>query len=966
MPDDVRMSIGGDNNGAVLIGDHNIFQYTEQRTIVTEREGGPVPVRKREHPDPRWLPESTGTLIGRDHELARIRGWLAERGAPVLVYGPPGIGKSAVLTRIALDALDAGEDVVYLSGARMETEDIVQELFEACYDSPGYLPPPKRLRTLMGKVRALVVIDGYEGSAESLEHLLDATPGATLLLSSTRRLLGAEGHVLPLAGLAEPDAIALTIAEATPDRAGTLATTDADPRRPGTMPTSETDLGRAGTMPTPGTDLGRAGTMPTPQAAPDRAGTAEAASDLADALLMPETHPGGTGASEVGPGPIDVLSEEERAAIRELCRAANGHPRTLLQAAVLMRTSGVRAVAADPDTAARALVASLDGDRSAAARALAALPGVPVPAPALAALAGLPSPGEAESALVELRRLRLAERAGPGHVLAGGTPVPRGRHEAAGYATRLGAWLRTAPRADVTAGAAVVVAVLRAAVSEEAYDPARALARAAAPLLGRSLRWGAWGQVLALGLTAASNAGADDDAAYFESEEKARKRALGLLLGLGGGGAGAAGAVTLLGKGGSVFGSLFSGPTVAVAVATTVAVTAAAVIGVRLASPSSAADPSTVVVTPAAAGPQLSSTTRPPVGALRPDTGQPPVQNPAQNPGWNPVQDPGRNPVQDPGRDTARDQGRNQDQNQGRGRDPVTPRPGTPRLALTDTEIETGGSTGARATGFEAGERITFSWAGRGSGGELGVRTADGQGVAVLPDAVPAGIAAGQYTITAQGASADRRADAALTVRERPAPHVTFVRAPSSVQAEAAIEVVAEGFDAGESVRLTVGDATVATATADGSGRVTLRGDAPANPAQYRLTVTGRAADRSAYKELTVTPKPPPDLSGRWGGYLDFRDVGGGSYEGTRHGPDWVEPNSGCTYPSGGPEVHLSGQAPTYQGEIRWIYGTNGENCDFEWGAATFTLGADGNTLTVRSEDPRDPGHWRSATLRRN
>ncbi|MGR6918142.1 AAA family ATPase [[Actinomadura] parvosata] len=927
------MSIGGDNNGAVLIGDHNIFHYTEQRTIVTEREGGPVPVRKREHPDPRWLPESTGTLIGRDHELARIRGWLAERGAPVLVHGPPGIGKSAVLTRIARDAADAGEDVVYLSGARMETEDIVQELFEACYDSPGYLPPPKRLRALMGKVRALVVIDGYEGSAESLEQLLDATPGATLLLSSTRRLLGAEGHVLPLGGLAEPDAIALTMAEAAPDKAGTSPTPDADLRRTGTSPTPDADLRRTGTSPTPGTEPGRAG------------------------------------ASEVAPGRTGVLSEEERAAIRELCRAANGHPRTLLQAAALMRTSGVQAVAADPDTAARALVASLDGDRSAAVRALAALPGVPVPAPALAALAGLPSPGEAESALAELRRLRLAERAGPGHVLAGGTPVPRGRHEAAGYATRLAAWLRTAPRADVTAGAAVFVAVLRAAVSEEAYDPARALARAAAPLLGRSLRWGAWGQVLALGLTAAANAGAADDAAYFESEEKARKRALGLLLGLGGGGAGAAGAVTLMGKGGSVFGSLFSGPTVAVAVATTVAVTAAAVIGVRLASPSSAADPSTVVVTPAAAGPQLSSTTRPPVGTVQqPDTGQPPVQDPAQNPahnpGQNPVQDPGRNPVQDPGRDTARDQGRNQDQ--GRGRDPVIPRPGTPRLALTDTEIESGGSTGARATGFEAGERITFSWAGRGSGGELGVQTADGKGAAVLPDAVPAGIAAGQYTITAQGASPDRRADAALTVRERPAPHVTFVRAPSSVQAEAVIEVVAEGFDEGETVRLTVGDATVATAPAGGSGRVTLRGDAPANPAQYRLTVTGRAADRSAYKELTVTPKPPPDLSGRWGGYLNFRDVGGGSYEGTRHGPDWVEPNSGCTYPSGGPEVHLSGQAPTYQGEIRWIYGTNGENCDFEWGAATFTLGADGDTLAVRSEDPRDPGHWRSTTLRRN
>ncbi|MEV0385858.1 ATP-binding protein, partial [Nonomuraea sp. NPDC050643] len=359
----VQVSIGGDNNGPVLVGDNITVQYTEERTILGEREGGPIPVRKREHPDPRWLPPSAGDLVGRDRDLARIRGRLAERSAPVLVHGPPGIGKSAVLSRIARDEADAGEDVVYLSAAGLETEDIVQELFEACYDSPGHLPSPKRLRQLMGRVRALVVIDGYEGSAESLERLLDATPGIGLLLSSTRRLLGAEGYVLPLGGLAEADAITLTMAEA----AGSAA----DP---------------AGTM-----------------------------------------------------------TDEEAAAVRELCRAANGHPRTLLQAAALMRASGVLSVAADPDTAARALVASLDGDASAAARALAALPGVPVSAPVLAALAALPSPVEADAALAGLRRLRLAEPTGPGHILSAGTSVPQGRQEAAGYATRLTAWVRAAP-----------------------------------------------------------------------------------------------------------------------------------------------------------------------------------------------------------------------------------------------------------------------------------------------------------------------------------------------------------------------------------------------------------------------------------------------------------------------------------------------------------------------------------------
>ncbi|MFF0771223.1 hypothetical protein ACFYUK_20215 [Nonomuraea wenchangensis] len=845
-PNAGHVSFDGDNNGAVFIGDHNTVHYTEERTIIAAREGGPVPVRRREHPDPRWLPQGAADLVGRDRELTRIRDLLAERGAPVLVHGPPGIGKTAVLNRVARDAADAGEDVVCLSAAGLETEDIVQELFEACYDSPGYLPPPERLRRLMGRVRALVVIDDYEGSAESLERLLDATPGVGLLLASTRRLLGAEGYVLPLGGLTEADAVALITEEVA--------------------------------------------------------------------------------------GPDDTMSGEEADAVRELCRAANGHPRTLLQAAALMRASGVLSVAADPDTAARALVASLDGDASAALHALAALPGVPVSTPALAALAALPSPDEAEAALAELRRLRLAEPAGPGHRLPDGAPAPRARRDAAGYATRLAAWVRTAPRAEVAASAAVIVAVLRAAEREEAHDPARTLARAAAPLLGRCLRWGAWGQVLSLGLTAATNAGAAEDVAYFEDADKARKRALGLLLGLGTGGLGATGLFAFLGKGGS----LLSAQTVVIATATAVAVTAAAFVGIRLANPSIADTPATAVPVE----PQPQAVGDPPTRAVRSD---PPGQD--------------RNPTRDDsGQDTTRDQRR----------DPVTPPAGTPELTLSDDDIVSGGSADARASGFEPGERITFSWTGPGGGGDLGARTADARGRATLPDAVHGDLAAGQYTLAAQGRDPGRRGTATLTVRERPAPRIRFDRAPSSVVAGTALEVVAAGFDPGETVRLTLGDTTVATAAAGGSGTVTLRGTAPADTGVYRLTVTGRADDRFATTELTVTPEPPPDLSGGWGGYLDFRDVGGGSYEGTRSGPDWVEPNSGCTYPSGGPEVHLSGRSPVYEGEIRWIYGSGGENCAFEWGAATFTLSEDGDSLLVRAEDPRDPGRWMSQTLRRN
>ncbi|GAA2214489.1 hypothetical protein GCM10009850_099540 [Nonomuraea monospora] len=1006
MSEAVQIGINGDNNGTVLVGDNNIVHYTDERTIVTQREGGPVPVRRRERPDPRFLPQSAASLIGRERDLARVRGWLAERGAPVLVYGPPGIGKSAVLSKVARDAADAGEDVVYLSGAGLETEDIVQELFEACYDSPGYLPPPKRLRQLMGKVRALVVIDGYEGTAESLERLLDATPGAGLLLASTQRLLGAEGHVLPLGGLTEADAVTLTTTAALADRTGAAAVADrngagegagwAGGEVSGSWTGGEAVADRTGA----GEGAGWAGGEVSGSRAGGEAGGGWASGEAASAPAAAEAVPaagragvvpaaGGAGVVSAagGAGVVSAagggLSGEERAAIRELCRAANGHPRTLLQAAALMRTNGVLPVAADPGTAARALVASLDGDRSAAARALAALPGVPVSAPVLAALAALPSPDDADAALTELRRLRLAEPAGPGHRLAGEAPIRRGRRDAAGYATRLTAWVRSATRAEVAASAAVIVAVLRAAVQEEAHDPARTLARAAAPLLGRSLRWGAWGRTLALGLTAATNAGAADDVAYFESEKKVRERALGLLLGLGGGGLGAAGALAFFGKGGS----LFSAPTLAIAVTTTVVVTAATAIGVHLARPSAAEQPATVI-TPVAAGPRSSGNARPPLGTADPPLGtadpplgtaDPPVESgnrpsPGTGPGTIRRTPPDTGPDtrpdtgSDTGRRTSPDPGPDRrpppDTEDNTPRDRSTPRPATPHLTLSNPVVESGGSTDARATGFDPGERITFSWTGQGGSGDLGTRTADSRGIAVLPGATVQ--AAGAYTITAQGKTPERRAEAGLTVRERPAPPIRLTSVPSSVRAEAALEVTATGFEAGETVRLTLGDTLVATATAGGNGHVTLRGHAPAQPATYRLTVTGRAAGRSAGTELTVTPKPPPDLSGNWGGYLNFQDVGGGSYEGTRRGSDHVEPNSGCTFPHGGAEVHLSGNGPVYEGETRWVHGSSGQNCDFKWGAATFTLSADGDSLEVISQNPFVPGETKTYTLQRN
>ncbi|MGK5559226.1 hypothetical protein ACSNOI_47275, partial [Actinomadura kijaniata] len=68
--------------------------------------------------------------------------------------------------------------------------------------------------------------------------------------------------------------------------------------------------------------------------------------------------------------------------------------------------------------------------------------------------------------------------------------------------------------------------MLELTAAEDEHGAALALARAAAPALCRTLRWGSWRRVLALGAASARATGSAGDAAYFEREERTRRRAL--------------------------------------------------------------------------------------------------------------------------------------------------------------------------------------------------------------------------------------------------------------------------------------------------------------------------------------------------------------------------------------------------------------------------------------------------------
>lgn len=200
---DVGLSVGGSVSGSVIVGDHNVIIQSGYSSVTLREEPPPRPIprpRLGGSPLPRGGPEP----IGRDTEIRQIEDWLDE-GLPVEVIGPPGIGKSLLLRTLAKRRSTSGTNVVFLDAAGLGVEDVVQELFQACYESDDYKPDPARLRRLMGAIRALVIVDGLTATQEEAAVLLDALPSSSLVVSSSRRCLWGEGCALELAGLnAEP------------------------------------------------------------------------------------------------------------------------------------------------------------------------------------------------------------------------------------------------------------------------------------------------------------------------------------------------------------------------------------------------------------------------------------------------------------------------------------------------------------------------------------------------------------------------------------------------------------------------------------------------------------------------------------------------------------------------------------------------------------------------------------------
>ncbi|MBB4946910.1 hypothetical protein F4556_002445 [Kitasatospora gansuensis] len=416
-------------------------------------------------------------LLDREADVAQLLGLLAE-GRSIRLVGQAGAGRSALLAAVADAAGELAPDgVVRLSGHRRTAADLLQDLYAATHRSPPFHPDQHQLRALLAPLGAVVAIDDVELHGPELEQLLSAAPDCAFLISvapgSPLLEPGSRLEDHPVAGLSRPACLALI---------GRLAGRQLD----------ETERAWA-------VDL-----WFESEGLPLRFVQAAALLRQRDAQ-------------------VDTLvaAHEDRGRVFGLVKEISEPEDPAELEAELRRSVPLPSVAETAAPAAR-LAAGLSEPARAVLRLALALGGECPTAPHLPALIDV---GLGESALHELTDCGLAVSIGGHHRLTEGVLEALGEHWppgeiAYGAAQHFSWWVghSSVSPAQIAAEAEVVLGALWADRAADRPEQVLQLATAAAPALALSLRWGAWEQVLRIGLEAARALGATAEEAWFHHE----------------------------------------------------------------------------------------------------------------------------------------------------------------------------------------------------------------------------------------------------------------------------------------------------------------------------------------------------------------------------------------------------------------------------------------------------------------
>ncbi|GAA0493324.1 hypothetical protein Ade02nite_70260 [Paractinoplanes deccanensis] len=154
------------------------------------------PARGRAPAIPRELPPDPALPPGRSRELtALLAAARPEHGertpAAVVLHGPPGSGKSALVTRAGhrlAETFPDGQIFITVAGPHLSAADLMGRVLRALGVPPAEVPdqPDERLgryRSLLATRRVLIVVDGA-AATEQVWPLIPARHGSALLVTS--------------------------------------------------------------------------------------------------------------------------------------------------------------------------------------------------------------------------------------------------------------------------------------------------------------------------------------------------------------------------------------------------------------------------------------------------------------------------------------------------------------------------------------------------------------------------------------------------------------------------------------------------------------------------------------------------------------------------------------------------------------------------------------------------------------
>jgi len=167
-------------------------------------------------PRPFRPPESGRfALLGRQEHINEAYAAIRSQ-RPVEFTATCGYGKSTLLRHVAANAVSDGaaRSSVYLNAGPGGTDDLLQRLVTELYtaERPVKLTPDQCAR-LLGQVRAVIALDDVALGPDQVEYLLRLLPGCSLVLGSSRPVLGRHGSSRVLAGLPDDAAMELITSE---------------------------------------------------------------------------------------------------------------------------------------------------------------------------------------------------------------------------------------------------------------------------------------------------------------------------------------------------------------------------------------------------------------------------------------------------------------------------------------------------------------------------------------------------------------------------------------------------------------------------------------------------------------------------------------------------------------------------------------------------------------------------------